>query len=117
MKLSTLKGYVFVVVAGLVALAAAVLVVLQWGRISELSLYGYEYRILVIDDKLKGGVNTALLMLLSAVGGVLVLLVARVLISGVRAIRRGRRQQAEQQTARRIESLEKSQKESAGDEK
>ncbi len=107
MNLRTLKGYFLAIASGLVLLAGVLLVVLQWGRVSAFSLYGYPYEILLLEGKIRGGVNTALLMVASAVGGVLVVLLVRVFVSGVRSLRKGRREQAEQQTTRRLSKLEK----------
>jgi len=106
MKLSTLKGYVFVVATGLVGLAAAVLVVLQWGNKADFTAYGPHVE-----------VNTALLMLLSAAGGLVGLFVAKAFIIGVRSIGRGRRQQARQQAEKRLDALEKARREPRGGEK
>ena len=107
MNLRTLKGYFLVIASGLVLLAGGLLVVLQWGHVSAFSLYGYPYEILVLEGRIRGGVNTALLMVASAVGGVLVVLLVRMFISGMRSLRKGKRKQAEQQTARRLSTLEK----------
>ena len=59
MKLAAVKLYAMVISSGLVLLAALLLLLLQWGNAATLTLYGPSKN-----------VNTLLLMLLSAVGGV-----------------------------------------------
>ena len=63
----------------------------------------------VIDGKVTGGVNTAMLMILSAIGGVLAVLLGKMLISGVGILHKSQRQQDQKQVAERLSKLEKSQ--------
>jgi hypothetical protein len=71
MKLAALKLYVQVIFSGLVLLAGLVLLVLQWGNQAAFSLYGSNRQ-----------VNTLLLMLCSAVGGVVAWRLMKVLWRG-----------------------------------
>ena len=80
MKFSTFKGYVLVIVSGLVVLAALLLVVLQWGNTSVFSLYGKNVE-----------ANTGLLVILSAVGGVVVMFMTKALFHGALILRKARR--------------------------
>ncbi len=59
MILTAIKHYVQAIVSGAILLAALVLLVLQWGNKAELTAYGP-----------KKDINTLLLMLACAVGGV-----------------------------------------------
>ena len=111
MTLRTLKGYVMVILSGLLLSAAALLVILQWGRVSGFSLFGYPYEILVMDGKVKGGVNTALLMIISAVCGILAVLLVKMLVAGSLILRKRHRQEEQKQVAERLAKLEKSQQE------
>lgn len=77
MKMKSLKGWTLVVVSGLVILAMAVLVTLQWGNHAQFSLYGQNR-----------SVNTMALIALSMLGGVVLVGVIRVLTRGVRTLRR-----------------------------
>lgn len=93
MNVQSVKGYVLVILSGLVILAAALLVILQWGNPAEFSLYGKNYSISKQEDGgATGGVNTALLMLCSAAGGLLLFWTAKVMIRGIGALRRGRKE-------------------------
>ena len=107
MNVRTRKGYVMAIASGVVLLGGVVLVLIQLNRVSEFSLYWYRYDMLVVEGKIRGGVNTALLMLLSGAGGVLAFLLVRVFISGVRSLRKGQRQEAQRQATRRLSELEK----------
>lgn len=76
MKIGTFKGYVLVVLCGLVVATVIVLLALQWGNHAEISIYGLSKR-----------PNTAVLMLCSAVGGVLVMWVSELFLHGWRILR------------------------------
>jgi hypothetical protein len=90
MSVKRVKGTVLVVVSGAVILAAGLLIVLQWGNPAEFSLYGKNYSIRVQEDGKTAteGVNTGLLMLCSAAGGVLLLWMTKVLLRGIGALRK-----------------------------
>lgn len=77
MKLDNVKAYSMVLSSGLVILAAVILVALQWGNQTDVTMYGPSVE-----------VNTALLMVCSGVGGVLFLLVAILMYRGIRLLRR-----------------------------
>ena len=79
MKISSVKAYSMVVFSGLVILAAIILVALQWGNHTNVTMYGPSVE-----------VNTALLMVCSGVGGVVFLLVAILMYRGIRLLRRSR---------------------------
>ena len=94
MKIRTLKGYIMVITSGFFLLAAVLLVILQFRNYAEFSLYGKNISIRFQQDgAITGGVNTAVLMLLSAAGGVLGLILIRMMISGIRSLRKGRAQE------------------------
>jgi len=71
MKYQIIKGYLQVVLSGLVLLAVVVLAVLQWGNDSAFSFYGQNRR-----------VNTALLMVCSAAGGLAAVWMCKLLYRG-----------------------------------
>ena len=71
MTIGTFKGYVLVILGGLVVAAVAVLLALQWANSAQLSIYGMGKQ-----------VNTAVLMLCSGVGGVLVMWVSELFLHG-----------------------------------
>ena len=98
-----LKAYVSVTVGGLVLAAAALLVILQWANVAEFSVYGYNLSVnWESGPRPTGGINTALLILCSAVGGVALWWLIRVVWSGFWAIRRAR--QAEEKLQKTVES-------------
>ena len=76
MTIGTFKGYVLVILGGLVVGAVAVLLALQWGNSAQVTMYGPLKR-----------VNTAALMLCSGVGGVLVMWVSELFLHGWRILR------------------------------
>ncbi len=80
------KGFFFLISGGLVIVAAAVLILFQWGNTARFSLYGKN-----IDNA-----NTALLMALSALGGITLLLMFWLVLLGIKALRRAGRQTSEQ---------------------
>jgi len=80
----TFLGYFLMVVTGLILAAAIVLVALQWGNSGQVTMYGPR-----VD------VNTALLMLCSAAGGVLVVVLARVFAHGLATVLREARRKRE----------------------
>ena len=84
--MSSFKGYVFVMVSGIVLLAAVVFLALQWdvGKLTaKFSVYGSPQE----------GVATIYVMLGSAAGGVLVYWMCRLMIRGARILRKVRRDQ------------------------
>ena len=92
MQFNSLKGYFLAIPSGLVLLAAALLVVLQWGNAAEFSLYGKNFSVHLTDGgKVIGGVNTTLLMIFSAAGGVVMVLVGKMMVRGLMALRRAGR--------------------------
>ncbi len=103
MNAKSLKGYVMVVFSGLVVLAAVLLIVLQWGNTSAFSAYGKNY-----GDNAPGGINTALLMLGSAAGGIVLAVMLWMLYRGIRELRAGWKKDDARRTRKRIGDLEKS---------
>lgn len=91
MRFETVKGYLMVLFSGAIILAASLLVILQWGNASEFSLYGKNYSIQLANGAGQGGVNTAVLMILSAVGGVVALVLARTFIRGAAVLHKVRK--------------------------
>ncbi|MFP3938598.1 MAG: hypothetical protein ACLFVW_09695 [Phycisphaerae bacterium] len=109
MSYKTVQSYTLVVLTGILLLAAIILVVLQWGNHAEFSFYGKNYSIRTIEGgKVDGGVNTALLMLFSAAGGIVLWWCVKLLFRSVRAVRRSRREDADRGVQKRVEKLEKS---------
>jgi hypothetical protein len=87
------KAYLQVILSGLLLLALAVLLILQWGNPSSFSFYGKNYAIRLSDEGLAtGGVNTGVLMLLSAAGGVAVYFAGRQFLRGSLALWKYRRE-------------------------
>ena len=76
MTFQLFKGWVVTITTGLVIIAAIVLLALQWGNTTTITLYG------PATD-----VNTLLLMLLSAVGGILMVWLVKALLYGIGIIR------------------------------
>lgn len=85
MNVNVFKGCVLVVFSGLIILAGVLLAALQWGNTGNFSLYGKN-----IPDA-----RMWLVMVCSAAGGILLVLMVRVLIRGIAALRRGRRDAAQ----------------------
>ena len=88
MKPNKILAYLVLVACGLILVAGVVLVALQWAQRASFSLYGYPYNIEVISGKAVGGVNTAMLMLLSAVGGILAAVFVRLICWALGALRK-----------------------------
>ncbi|MGA2265841.1 MAG: hypothetical protein ABSH10_05360 [Phycisphaerae bacterium] len=76
-KLLALKFYVRVIFSGLVLLAGVVLLILQWGNKAKFSLYGSNKE-----------PNTLMLMLCSAVGGVVAWWLIKMLWRGIVGLHR-----------------------------
>jgi len=102
MNWQMIKGYLAAIFSGGLLIAAAVLVFFQWANVSEFSLYGYGYDIMSEGNRYAGGVNTALLVMCSAVAGIAALYLVRLLLYGLGNIRGGRKRQSDQQTAHRL---------------
>ena len=97
MNFKTVRAYIIAVVCGLILLAAVLLVILQWGNPAEFSLYGKNYSLrFQKDGSASGGVNTGLLIIISAAGGILLFYVCKLLVWGIRTIVRSRRATAAQ---------------------
>ncbi len=107
MSYKTAQGYVLVVLTGAILLAATVLIVLQWDNSSEFNLFGRSYTVHLVENDIVGGVNTALLILGSAAGGVILWWCLKVLFRSVRVISRGRREAKSREVSKRVEKLEK----------
>ena len=76
MTIGTFKGYVLVILCGLVIAAVAVLVALQGGNTTNVTMYGPSIT-----------VRTWLLMLCSGVGGVLLMWVSELFFHGWKILR------------------------------
>ena len=94
MKSSKIVGYFVLVVCLLVLLAGIVLVALQWAQRTGVNLYGYPCSTYTQNNKTAGGVNTALLMLLSAGGGIIAVFLVKLICWAVGSIRRAGRARA-----------------------
>ena len=79
MKLASIKGHIQAGVGGLYLLACIVLLVLQWGNMSAYSLFGKNQN-----------VHTWALMLASAVGGALAVVMIRQFYRGMKTISQNR---------------------------
>ncbi|MHC4983068.1 MAG: hypothetical protein ACYTF6_07870 [Planctomycetota bacterium] len=89
MKSRKILTYSVIVICGLVLAAGVVLLALQWAQRAGFNLYGYPYTIHVHPDgKTAGGINTALLMLLSALGGIVAVFLVRFIFWAIRLLRR-----------------------------
>jgi len=75
------KGWFILILTGLVIIAAVVLVALQWWKTADLTLYGKDVTS-----------TTLVLMLLSAVGGVVMVWLAKAFFYGLRIIRQSKPQ-------------------------
>jgi uncharacterized integral membrane protein len=81
MILKTINGYILTIASGLVLLAGVVLVALQWGNKCEVTLYGP-----------RPVLNTAAVILCSAVAGWLTPKILRVMFTGIGKIRKARKE-------------------------
>jgi hypothetical protein len=80
------------VLSGAVLLAGAVLLLLQVANHADFSLYGKNLSVRQLaDGSTSGGVNTALLMLFSAVGGIVCVYLAKLFFAGLRNLAAARR--------------------------
>ncbi len=89
MKSNRIAAYIVITICGLILLAGVVLVTLQWAQRASLSLYGYPYTVRVQPDgKTVGGINTSLLMVLSAAGGIVAVFLIKSVSWGFGAIKK-----------------------------
>jgi len=96
------KAWFFVTFSGLFLVAAAVLIALQVGNRSEFLLYVHQFRVDTNENaQVYGGVNVALLMLLSALGGLKARWMIRVFGKGLKLLRQARRQERTAEAAAR----------------
>ena len=75
MKLAKIWAYVRIVLSGLFLLVVVILLALQWGNQANFSFYGRNTTM-----------NTALLMLLSGLGGMVLAAMVWMLVVGIRAL-------------------------------
>ena len=78
MNAKVVKGYVLIVVSGLVILAAAALVVVQWTNEGTFSFFGHDMK-----------VRMWLLLLGAAGGGMVIRTLLRLLVRGIGSLKRG----------------------------
>ncbi len=76
MTIGIFKGYVLVILSGVVVAAVVFLLALQWANTTTVTMYGPSIP-----------VNTAVLMLCSGVGGVIVMWVSELFLHGWRILR------------------------------
>jgi uncharacterized integral membrane protein len=81
MNFNTVKGYILIVLSSLVMVLAVLITILQGGLRAEFSVFGWP------EDR---SINTGLLMLFSAVGGIIVYLCMNLLFSGIGSVRKGK---------------------------
>lgn len=82
--MNLMKAYLYVIVSGVVLVAAAAFAALQWGSVSKFSAFGPEVP-----------TRTVYLVLASACGGVLCLWMCRLLARGAGILWRARRQRSQ----------------------
>jgi hypothetical protein len=80
MGAKNISSYLQVILTGVVLLAAAMLVILQWGNATDVTMYGPLVK-----------VNTAVLMLCSAGAGIVLLWMVKVFFRGAGTLRRARK--------------------------
>ena len=97
MNWNLVKGYVLVVLSGLIIFATAVLIVVQWDLTAKFSVYASK----------PTEVSTLLLVVCSAAGGVVLLLLLKMMVVGISALRRGHRASDQQRTRQALQRLEK----------
>ena len=97
MNWNLVKGYVLVVLSGLILFAAVVLIVVQWDLTADFSIYASK----------STKVSTLLLVVCSAAGGVALLFLLKMMVRGISALRRGHRDSQQRQTRQRLQRLEK----------
>ncbi|MDP6636597.1 MAG: hypothetical protein QGG42_16990 [Phycisphaerae bacterium] len=81
MLLKRINGYILAIGSGLVLLAGALLLALQWGNGCDFSLYGKNIK-----------VNTGLILACAAGAGWLAPKVFRVMLKGIRKVRKVRKE-------------------------
>ena len=101
MNWNYIKGYVLTVVGGLYLIAMTLMVVLNLKNYCDWSLYG----------AIQYGQSIGVIMLCSAVAGILTVYVVKLFIWGLKDIRRGRRDQA----LRKVNQMGKAQKQQEKD--
>jgi len=90
-NIKSIKGYVLATLSGILLLAMLVLAIMQFGNKADFSLYGKNM-----------SVNTALLVLMSALGGIVFVLLAWVHVKGLRSLMEGKRQRREAEPERSV---------------
>ena len=83
MSFKVFAGYVQAIVGGALFCAFVFLLLMQWDRHSEVWIYGLQLN----------NINTAVLMMCSAVGGALMVWAGRALWHGIAAVQRARSKQ------------------------
>ncbi len=96
MNWNYIKGYVLTVIGGLYLVAVGLMVAMNWGNACEWTLFG----------AIQKGQSIGIIMLCSAVAGVLTVFVIKMFFWGLKDIRNGRRDQA----LRKVSQMEKAQK-------
>ena len=97
MNFNTIKGYIFVVFSSALMLVGAFITILQGGLHSEFTVFGK-----LPPER----VNTGVLMLFSAVGGIVIYLCMNLLFAGIAAVRKGR-EEARRRVGTRLADLGK----------
>ena len=81
MLIKKINGYILTIVSGLVLLAGALLLALQWGNYCDFSLYGKNI-----------SVNTGLIVACAAIAGWLTPKIFRIMFRGIAKIRKVRKE-------------------------
>jgi len=117
MNLDIAKGYILTIASGTVLLALLLLVILQAQNRAEFSLYGKNISIRLKEDgTATGGINTAALMICSAVGGLMTAVLGWLTLRGLRSLRKGRRQKELDALAKSLRTKQSQEESAIGDE-
>ena len=106
MNFNTVKGYVFIVFSSLVMVMAVRITILQGGLRANFRIFGWPEDGIIRADVGDSGVVTGLLMLFSAVGGIVVYLCMNLLFSGIGAVKKGK-EEALRRIATKLSDLSK----------
>lgn len=96
MNLRLMKGNVQVFLSGFFLAAVILLIILQWGQRSQFYLFGKPFSIVPSESYsgYSGGLNTAVLVIASGIGGIATYFAIKILISGLLNIHKGRQEQS-----------------------
>jgi hypothetical protein len=105
MNLRLVKGYVQVILTGLFLSAVILLIILQWDLHSQFSLFGKLFNIIPDGTNYSGGLNTAILMIASGIGGIVSYFALKFLFSGLWSIHKGHQEQSLHEARQQLNKL------------